>query len=240
MEVEQPRYFFVAFSDLKQVKFKKLRQVSDKVFVFYTETDEQVPLKLARKLQSMGKNLRWLEMEACEPEDFAGLLGFYLGQFHQKLDKRIEFALLSDNEDLDPLVNLVNNSGRSCIRVRVGNDEAGAVETHPIVEEPLQLEKREGAPRYYTTVERSFSHPVAASPVMGFYETEKGIERSADDIVNRLVRSGNRPASILSLKDYIRLNNKHVRSEADVEKVIGVLREKQEIELQDDEVIYHF
>jgi hypothetical protein len=66
------------------------------------------------------------------------------------------------------------------------------------------------------------------------------VNRTAEETVSRLIRSGNRPALISTLKNYILLHNQELTVHGNIDAIISRMEEKKEIEVRDEEVIYHF
>jgi hypothetical protein len=69
---------------------------------------------------------------------------------------------------------------------------------------------------------------------------EELIEQTAQETINRLIRSGNRPAEISTLKNYILLHNQELSMHGNLEKIIRRMEEKREIAIQGQEVVYNF
>jgi hypothetical protein len=69
---------------------------------------------------------------------------------------------------------------------------------------------------------------------------EELITRTAEETVKRLIRSGNRPAEISTLKNYILLHSQEVSLNGNVERIIQKLKDTKDIEIQKGEVIYNF
>ncbi len=233
------RYIFIDFDNLKEVKFKKLQKVCDKVFIFINSDEKNIPLDLALYLQRMGKAVKWVLVEPTEEGNMNYVMSFMMGRLHQKVEKSVEFAVLSNDPEFDTVVSFMNNSNnRSCLRVK---------------REKLEIERNPSPPVYqaekedYSSIIKS-SAPIKknssfpATQYVSFSREEKvAVEEGAENTINRLMRSGNRPSKVELLKEYIMtVNPGTIYSTNSADKVITKLTESQEIEVMEEDVIYHF
>ncbi len=260
MRTWHSRFVFTDFRHLQKVKLKKLQKVCDRIYVFVHVEETHIPLEMVRRMQKWGKRLKWIMVEGAPVEEMNYHIAFYLGKLHEKTDPHIEFAILSNDEDFDALIQFVNAQGRSCIRVRTRKQ----TDAQPFDEQARQETSSDGAadvahldevqqvarskPSFTEVTMEMFGGvspmslrttggtAVVADP--GFSETM--IERTAEDTLRRLVRSGNRPAELDTLKEYIMLHNEEVASDEVIEKVIQKLEAREAITVKGEEVIYHF
>lgn len=243
MSSYQRRFIFVDFNNLKEVKFKKLDKICDKVFIFINSDEENIPFDLVLHLQKMGKSVKWIVVKPTEQGEMNYVMSFMMGRLHQKIDQIIEFAVLSNDPAFDSVVAFINSSGRSCLRVKRDklvkeNKKAEYQEApaHLTFEDEIEIEEEEEK-----NVE--FNNVGAGQPKAGYIaqEEDEAIERSAENTINKLIRSGNRPSDVGMLKDYIITNNHGlIFNNNAVDKVIKRLETSQEIEVSDEEVVYHF
>jgi len=241
MSSNKRRFIFVDFNNLKEVKFKKLDKICDKVFIFINSDEQNIPFDLVLHLQKMGKSVKWILVKPSEHGKLNYVISFMMGRLHQKIDQIIEFAVLSNDPSFDSVVAFINSSGRSCLRVKRDKltKEKRKVQHQPVpiqetFEEEIEEEKN---------VELEFNNVGAGQPKAGYIaqEEKEAIERSAENTINRLIRSGNRPSDVGMLKDYIITNNHGlIFNNNAVDKVIKRLETSQEIEVSDEEVVYHF
>jgi hypothetical protein len=238
------RYLFVGYDTLQYIKFKKLEKISDKIFVFIGSDIENVPFEIVRDVQKMGNNLKWVEVNGSASHDLNYHICFLMGKLHERISGDVEFAVLSNDESFDTLVRFINSTGRSCIRVKQQTDEM--VEEKPTTIPPqynphFQVERDE-TPLVFPTevVEKADSLLTKEPKALNISITSDVIEETAKDTVRRLMRSGNRPSELALLKNYILLHNQALSKNGTVDKIIHKLEETQEIELLDEEVIYHF
>lgn len=238
------RYLFVGYDTLRFIKFRKLEKVSDKIFVFIGSDVETIPYEMVRDVQKMGNNLKWVEVTGITQRDLNYHICFLMGKLHEKISGDVEFAILSNDESFDPLVNFINSTGRSCLRVRqqpASEAETENAEHTPQYDSP-QNDINETPLTFPTeTAEKLEIPPIkdqkATSPLV---ITTDVIEETARETVRRLMRSGNRPSDLSLLKNYILLHNQTLSKNGTVDKIILKLQETEEIEVQKEEVIYNF
>ena len=112
------RFVFVHYEDLLNIRFKKLEKVTDKLYVFIGNGVEQMPVWLVKQVQEMGRDLEWVDIGVSDREMTNTLMAFTIGTLHEKVDLGVEFAILSDDERVDHLVEHICNGERSCVRVK--------------------------------------------------------------------------------------------------------------------------
>jgi hypothetical protein len=239
MQKNYRRYLFIDFENLKRVKFKKLEKVSSKIFVFINADNETIPFSIVQQSQKFGRNLKWVVVDKAQRKDMYFHIAFLMGKLHQKVHGDVEFAILSNSKELDPLIHFINDSGRSCLRVkRKKTVEEKAVQRRAEnqLEDALTIDP--------FTEEKNIDVPFEIQSSNGFImKSELGsqvIEKTAEETIQRLIRSGNRPAEVNTLKNYILLHNEELSLYGNVDKIIRKLEEDKEIEIESGAVIYHF
>ncbi len=236
MNTYHRRYIFTDFENLKKVKFKKLRKVCDRVFVFISSDEMYIPFGLVQHMQKMGKKLKWIVVENAENKDMTNHISFMMGKMHQKVDKMIEFALLSEDENLDSLVKFINRFGRNCLRVRKDKKLSskkkgkGGLKFNPVP--TVSMKKSRAVVR-----DNGFTYENKAVKKTASVPT---VEKTAEDTIKRLIRSGNRPQDLTLLQEYILSNNSGLSEEESVNKVIRQLEQSNEIRINEGDVIYYF
>ena len=222
------RYFYIEYDDLKLVKFKKLEKVCDKIFVLINEDIEQVPFKLVKQIQHLGKNALWIPFKNKSENSVWLNMSFLMGQMHEKENKEVEFAILSNNEDYDSLVELINFEDRSCIRVKTKKKKTGK-------------KKQSFAQSSKDKDNKDIFDAQAPITKHGNSKVDhKRISHAAKNTIKRLIDSGNRPSELALLKSYILLNNKGEGIKEYLGKIIDHLAALNEIEINKEEVIYNF
>lgn len=223
------RYIFVDFDNLQKIKFKKLEKVCDRVFILINQDEYNIPFYLVQQMQKMGKGVKWITVNSVHENDINQHMCFLLGKMHHKVDKSVEFAIVSNQPGLDTIINAINSDGRSCLRVK---------------RKPTQQElNAEGEFRNPTNPDHAdFSHsdvnssPISIDPLM----KDEIVRRTAQQTIDRLIRSGNRPSEVDLLRDYIQLNHQEYSSSGNVDDIIRHLEDAEEIKIQGGEVIYNF
>jgi hypothetical protein len=245
MNTQTRRYLFIDYENLLQVKFKKLEKVASKIFIFVESTQETVPLSLVRQAQAAGRSIRWVVASNTGGGKLNCHIAFVMGKLHQKLEDDVEFAVVSNDPEFDPLISFINTSGRSCIRVKRKQDEHAVYEdTNLNYGKPPDFVDEFKVPVFGTPKSSPSSQNGDAAddddgglPVM---VDDEVIARTAEETVKRLIRSGNRPAEISTLKNYILLHSQEVSLHGNVDRIIQKMKDTKDIEVQKGEVIYNF
>lgn len=255
------RIIFIGFDDLRKIKFDKLEQVCDKVFVFVNKEEKAIPFVLVQQLQKLGESVQWIPVTGSNENNSCHFLSFHLGVAHEQMDEDIEFALISEDPEFDGIIMHLNELGRNAVRVTGNREksehssdlnninwskkEAEAVEND---QKETELPEREAAAVVIkeevpaakiakTNGERFVEKPKpsAVSP-----QSQQLSERIARETIKRLVMSGNRPAAIDALKSYILLQYNNVDVNRNIDLIIRKLEKTKEIEVKNKEVVYNF
>ena len=247
MTTHSRRYVFLDFDTLVSIKFKKLEKVCDKIFVFVGSDITTVPFTLVREMQNMGNAIKWIEVGETLTHDLNYHICFLMGKLHEKISGDVEFAILSNDEGFDPLVNFINATGRGCLRIK--NSIAEKTVTQPPSPlsitpktEPISIKKEP------ISVLESLNTRLFGEHISEADDDEKVqangeltlIDETAKETVRRLVRSGNRPQNVGMLRNYILLHNQELSLHGDVDKIINRLTDSREIELRNESVQYNF
>lgn len=252
MSIKKRRFVFTDFKTLQHVNFEKLEKVCDKLFVLIHHQEQHIPLPLVLSMQQMGKNAKWLVIYAQPHETLDFHLSYFLGKLDEKLSEDIEFVLLSGKENLDPLVDFINTRGRSCLRVTIEDTESEAEEE---VETEAYL--RDDTNEVYEEEEDGFNIDLSeVSPTGAGLESsrilqetatrristaEKDIENKALETVQRLQFTGNRPAEVVLLRDYIALFHQDMENDdGQADQIINKLVEDKQIEVRKGIIKYNF
>jgi PIN domain len=148
MNTSLRRYVFLDFDNLQKIQPKKLSKVCEKAFVVVPSKQASVPLALVVELQKFGKDLKWVLVDDDTSPNLYCYIAFLMGKLHEKVPTEIQFAVLSDDSSLDPLVRFINEAGRNCLRVKrsLATDEPTPAPAPPTKIQPI-------------------AEPVAAKPV---------------------------------------------------------------------------
>lgn len=253
MESEQySRIIFIHINDLQKIRFNKLEQVCDKVYVFVNKNEKTIPLYLVQQLQHLGESVKWVAVNGSSEIVMANYISFYMGRLHDQFDKDIEFAIISENTQLDNLIQFINDKGRGCIRVTRNKEKP----THPSDLNGITW----STPKEETVVKEVVTEKVALAPLSKTEAVVKKVVngqtsakqqltknsniplsyRVAKETIKRLVLSGNRPAALNSLKSYILLQYNNEAVQQQIDTIIGEMEKSKEILVQEEEVIYNF
>jgi len=246
------RHVFISYEDLKEIKFKKLEKVCEKIYILVSEGIENLPFKLVQRTQKLGKNAKWIQIS--EKENSLGLsMAFLMGQMHEKVSSDIEFAILSNDKQYDSIIEYLNTVGRDCIRVKnkkknivdFSNTIDISLEEHHVSEDQISEEEP-----YEIEINTDHNMPepksignignTALDILASGKDSTKGVKLAANETIKRLIRSGNRPSELSLLKSYIILHNQNEAIEESIEDIIHHLASTNEIEIHEDEVIYNF
>jgi len=268
MELESDQYsriIFISIIDLQKIKFDKLEQVCDKVYVFVDKDEKSIPFYLVKQLQHLGENVRWVGVDGKTPEAVASHISFYLGRLDEQIQKDIEFAIISEDTKLDNLIQYINEEGRSCIRVTRSKQKTTSTGdlngiSWSTKKEELPKEQVKGTtnePPRVKTPEReaikkavhkeimpsaNTATAVATKPNNGSGDQKKVLlsDKIAKETIKRLVLSGNRPAALESLKSYILLQYNTVEVNQQINVIIQKMEQNKEIAVKEGAVVYNF
>ena len=248
---------FVEFETLRQVKFNKLREVSDRIYVFADRETEQVPFQLARQMQKMGRAIKWMLVD--EPErTMQAHLCFVMGRMHERADEDIEFAVLSDETSYDSLIIFINNQKRKCLRVLPSktvtyelpeqepmllHEETESGEANKIdFEIDSSVPERPERPVVSILAQKenyqngSFGDPDQGATTL----TETDTRELAERTIQRLIRSGNRPAELETLRHYIAYSSSQTLDENQTARIVTELQNSEAVKLDGGRVHYNF
>jgi hypothetical protein len=256
MNTQNRRFIFIDFENLRKIKFKKLEKVATKIFIFINADVEKIPAFLVYQIQKLGKDVKWITVENPNNNRMNYHMAFLMGKLHQKLHSDVEFAVLSNDKDFDPLVGFINAQNRNCIRVKrkkTAEERKTRRDKTPLFTErkPEGINIRQDVPitnglvnglatngSYETAV---VTEKVTAPSAIEIEYDRMVIEKTAQETMDRLIRSGNRPAEVDTLKHYILLNNQELSIHGNIEQVIEQLESTNSIEIEEEgHVIYHF
>ncbi len=235
------RFVFTDYENLLKVKFRKLEKVCDRLFIFVSSDQENIPFSLVRQIQKLGKAVKWVTIHPEEEKrpNFNYPMAFVMGRIHQKVALDVEFAILSNDSALDALVSYINDKGRDCLRIqRKKNNAEKSSEEIPLVIDELNSNSTEVEPDF---TESDYTESEDGPLLDGDYDGESLIKSTAKETVRRLVHSGNRPAEVETLKRYIQLYNQELTEYDDnVDLIIRKMEDNKEIEIEKGVVKYNF
>jgi len=278
---------FVHYEDLLNIRFKKLEKVTDKLYVFISDTIEQMPVWLVKQVQEMGRDLEWVDVGDSDRDVTNTLMAFTIGTLHEKVDLGVEFAILSDDDRVDSLVEHICSGERSCVRVKQGASvhapstssasktlheipKGSVLSSNPLtnrtllVEEEIDedvedldldaasLNKPKGFDDFSAFQQEDATHTVnqegtfnlrprlQKTPPVSVEQREVNVAGLADNVVRRLIRSGNRPADVSMLRSYILLHSDDATAMEYVQEMIEHMTRTGEIKVDNGAVLYNF
>jgi len=238
------RYVFIDYKNLQTVKFKQLRKVCDRVFVFVNADEINVPMPLVLQMQRMGKGVKWIPIKNPLDGKMNFHICFLMGLLHDRVDKDIEFAIFSNDKHFDSLLEYVDSKGRNAIRVKRKKNKSNRKSAKPV--SPISDEIVEEASSRVNTEEEEEQLALKPMPqttgskLTDHMSAHVIIEQTARQTVKRLIRSGNRPKELSSLKKYILLHNQEMTVQGNIDKIILHLQKTKEIQIKNNEVNYNF
>ena len=254
MTTHTRRYVFLDFDTLINIKFKKLEKVCDKIFVFVGFEITDVPFTLVRDMQRMGSAIKWVEVGATLTHDLNYHICFLMGKLHEKISGDVEFAILSNDTAFDPLVNFINSTGRSCVRIKNTIEKSTPPSpqktdtTPPLSMSSISDKNGSDVKQVSQSALDALNTRLFGEHISETDDEDKVqangehtlIEETARETVRRLVRSGNRPQNVTMLRNYILLHNQELSLHGDVDKIISRLKDSNDIELNNGAVQYNF
>lgn len=238
MNIRPRRYIFSSLEALVEGRIKKLAAICEKLFLFIDEEEPTVPVKIVQKLQRFGKKIRWVPVEIDLQSDFQVFFSFFVGKTHERTAPDVEFVILGDHHQYDSLVRYLNACGRSCLRLEPsraydllgpGYGKPGGLELEQVI--PGEREKE--LPQAGEPSEAGMP-PLRekADPLSG---------KIAQTVIERMIQSGNRPAELPILREYIQLCHQETLSKGSLDGIIQHMQDRKEIEVTGgQDVVYHF
>ncbi len=222
------RYVFIDFGNLQKVKFRKLEKVCSRIFILIDADEKSIPFPLVLQIQKLGKAVKWVTVEKPLKNGLNFHICYLMGTLHQKVSKKIEFAILSNDPTFDSLVNSINKSGRNCLRVksRKSNDEP----IHFSKKEIIIAEENQGKKT------DNYTNSFLIEPSID----NQLLSETTNDTVRRLIRSGKRPEEVEMLRNYILLHNQELTKHGKVDIVIEQLQRNNNIAIHQGAVTYNF
>ena len=236
MNITNKRYIFTDFESIQRIKYKRLEQVADKVFILINAADDFIPFELVRNLQKLGKSVKWIAVENNKNFTLNYHICYLIGKMHTKINHSIEFAILSDDNAFDAMIDYINSNNRVCTRVKTDMPNKtiirkSASNVANITNKRVDL------------VGEIVGERAEKEPIRIVYFDEPHEAATAYQVTkDRLKLISTRPYNLSSLRDYIHINNQELveRGKLSVENVIEMMEKNNEIEIKGGIVAYHF
>lgn len=229
------RYLFTTYQDIVHLDFELIDKVCDRMFVLIEDEVDDIPFTLVKRLQRLGKGLKWVVTETADTEENRLHISFLLGKMHKKVPTDIEFAILTDDEAFDPLIAFINQSKRTCLRVKASKGIENLAPHHENGHTGLGLMVPKEPIKVSIQFEDEKGDFIKTEPL----KSDSTLQNAAQKVRDRMLRSGNRPSELELLKEYIILNNPNLQP-AVADKVISYLHSNKDIEIANTEVHYNF
>jgi len=219
------RYTFIDYENLKKIKLRSLEKLSDRLYILVSSDRQSIPLKLVRKIQRLKSDVRWIIANTGGAGHVNFHIAFLMGKLHSKVDKKIAFVVISNDNSIDPMINCVIDAGRTCIRVK------------KTVVKTINTKQVKGQVKH--------SKMNAKSDEKRFpFEDENGTESLKDktikETIRRLMNSNTPPANIDELKRYIERSNQEIAKYLNIGEIIEEMISRKEISLNDHQIVYNF
>jgi hypothetical protein len=229
MDISKKRYIFTDFDNIQKVKFKKLERVCDKIFILINTSDKFIPFSLVRNLQKLGKGVKWIPVENNKNLTLNYHICYLMGKMHFKINLSIEFAILSDEDSFDSIIDYISKHNRKCRRVKTGAPKK-KVRRKTIISRSPQRSVYEGE-HANKDEQQEWVYLEQQDSLVAYRETK-----------DRLKLVATRPYNLSSLRDYIHINNQELveRGKLSVEEIIDMMELNNEIEVKGSLVAYHF
>ncbi len=229
MNTFKKRYIFTDFDNIQKVKFKKLERVCDKIFILINTSDKFIPFSLVRNLQKLGKAVKWIPVENNKNLTLNYHICYLMGKMHFKINSSTEFAILSDDDAFDSIINYLRKDKRKCRRVKTGAPKG--MRRIIVPSNPVKSPTYEGERANLDEKEEWVPLEEQQDSLIAYRETK-----------DRLKLVATRPYNITSLRDYIHINNQELveRGKLSVEEIIEMMELNNEIEVKGSLVAYHF
>jgi len=225
MHEEPKRYIFIDYENLKKIKVKKLREVCDRFFILINNSNKSIPFSLVTKMQKLGKGVKWIAIDTLGTENLNYHIVFLLGKLHNKVDKAIEFIVISNNKEMDPLLSYINKEGRYCIRVRRSNKTA-----------------KDTGSRKDKIRDGGNDSPGYSPGLLGEEERKRRLIQMIEESKKRLVivETRNRPEAVPDLCEYLTLHNQEMALHFDMNEIVHEMEKLNDIRVVGGQVIYNF
>ncbi|MFK7809728.1 MAG: PIN domain-containing protein [Saprospiraceae bacterium] len=216
------RFTFIDYNNLRTVKLKSLDKLSERLYILVGTEHQSIPIKLVRKIQRMNCDVRWIIANNNDTEHVNFHIAFLMGKLHSKVDNKITFVVISNDDSIDSMITCVTDYGRHCTRVQRdtspllnGKCQNGVLATEAKPDEnrlPFELDNN----------------------------TELLQNKTIKETIRRLVYSSNPPVTISDLKTYIRRSNQESARYLNLEDIIAEMIRRDEIQVENGKIIYNF
>ncbi len=216
------RYIFIDYENLKRIKVKKLQSVCDKFYILINDKNKTIPFSLVTKMQKLGNGVKWIAVDTKGTQNLNYHIIFLLGKLHYKLNKDVEFVVISNDKEIDPIISYITDQRRYCIRVRRGNK--GVKSKDSLRSKGSNSSSSDSSPQYG----------------IGEEDRNKRLDKVIHDSKKRLVIIGDRPMAVSDLYEFISLHNQEMASHFEMSEIVHEMEKRNDIQLVGKQVIYNF
>jgi len=237
MNTSKLRYIFTDYKNIRSVKFKKLEKICQKLFILIDASEEYIPLSLVRNIQRFGKAAKWIPIQDNEHSLEYHII-YLMGKMHSKIDKEIEFAILSENEELNSVIKYISADNRKCLRIRIKTGNSTLVKTNvkpnPTPVTPDHIPTNQNNKISDNLQPRQYGDIILSERDLLIKASHATIERL------QLLGAEKRPFNRDALYDYIQFNNQQwAEKTGNAESMMDYLTEKGYIKFIGDVIHYH-
>lgn len=233
------RYLFIEYTDLVKNSLKTFFKIADEIMVFLDPEFHHLPLNIVKESQRYCNRIQWVSLKWENEQEKWSSIAFILGQQHHLQDKNKEFAVYSETECLDHIIEHINDGGRNCIRIK---DDSTKIDQAPdlfinmgnssfITNDLTGTIQNEDAVNKLPSERKSLDS--------SGQNNHSDVDYLARKTLNRLIESGNRPAQVSTLKSYILLNNQEENILHRIDDIIHHLNSFSEIDINEDNIVYN-
>ncbi len=226
MNKEPKRYIFIDYENLKKIKVKKLREVCDKFFILINDSNKTIPFSLVTKMQKLGNGVKWIAVDTIGTQNLNYHIVFLLGKLDTKVDRSVEFIVISNDKEMDPLLAFINEQGRYCIRVRRSNK--------PVKDTGGRKDKGKD--------DGNDSPGHSPGGLLGEEERKRRLIQMIEESKKRLVIVANRkrPEAVPDLCEFLTLHNQEMALHFDMNEIVHEMEKLNDIRVVGGQVIYNF
>ncbi len=218
------RYTFIDYENLKKIKLRSLEKLSERLYILVNSEHQSIPLKLVRKIQRLKSDVRWIIANTGSANHVNFHIAFLMGKLHSKVDKKIAFVVISNESNIDAMINCVTDAGRLCTRVKRTATKSGNNHSKDQVKMENTSAKSD---------EKRF-------PFEDEDRTESLKDKTIKETIRRLMNSSQPPVNIAELKHYIERSNQEIARYLNISEIIEEMIQRKEIRVVNHQIIYNF
>ncbi len=213
------RFLFIDWQSLAAMRLDKLGEVCSRAFILARGSDVAIPVGTVRQLHELGERVHWMVVETAEPAHAAAVAGYEIGLIDAKTDLHTEFAFSPAWPGIDALLPVLE-ARRRVVRV--------------IGIRPETVVNPDNLSPFEATWSDDETGEVFDALQLRVYE------ELAHDVVQQLMRQGERPAEVATLVKLISDHNPEFGQNGSVEGIVQAMQRMEHIALENGRVTYRF